>query len=130
LSWQKVSFDFGDNASVSASRNAWHGFWGVVLGLMVIALILLVGARMAKVALPEAIPYGRLVLGLAALILLFAVLKNLFDDFSAWGSYLGIALAAAVVLGAWRHFAETGETLPAQVASALRQDPAEAQGED
>lgn len=108
LPWQKV-----DISVISVSRNAWHGFWGVVMCLMVIVLLVLVAAKTFGVALPPVIPFGLTTLALGVAILVFAVLKNLTDDFSAWGSYLGIVVSAFLALGAWRVFAESGEKLPA-----------------
>lgn len=107
LPWQKVSV-----GPFSQSWTAWHGFWGVFLGLMTIALVVWVAARAFGVALPANIPDGLATLVLGALILLFAVIKNLADDFSAWGSYLGIVLAAGVAAGAWLTFQASGEALP------------------
>ena len=47
-----------------------------------------------------------------ASILLFALIKNLADDYSAWPSYIGIVLAALVAAGAWLTFQLSGESLP------------------
>lgn len=107
LAWQKVEISV-----ISVTRNAWHGFFGVLMCLGVIVLIALVAAKTFGVALPPAIPFGLVTLGLGVGILVCAVLKNLTDDYSAWASYLGIVLAALVALGSWRVFGETGEKLP------------------
>jgi hypothetical protein len=117
FAWQKVSVKVGGVEVVSATASAWHGFWGVLLGLMTIALVLWVAARAFGVALPATVPDGLLTLALGALILLFAVLKNLIDDYSAWASYVGIVLAAAVAAGAWLSFQESGESLPKRAAA-------------
>jgi hypothetical protein len=68
------------------------------------------------VALPINVPDGLLTLALGVLTVLFAVLKNLADDYSAWASYVGIVLAAVVAAGAWLVFQESGEPLPARAA--------------
>jgi hypothetical protein len=107
LPWQKVSA-FG----ISVSWTAWHGFWGVLLGLMTIALVAWVAARAFGVALPKEVPDGLVTLALGVLILVFALAKNLDDSYSAWGSYVGIVLAAAVAYGAWLTFQLSGEALP------------------
>jgi hypothetical protein len=108
LSWQSVSYQGVE----LASRNAWHGFWGVLLGLMTVALVAWVIARLFGVEMPEGVPEGLISLVLGVAILVFAVLKNLIDDYSAWASYVGIVLAAVVAYGAWRNFEESGESLP------------------
>lgn len=107
LPWQKISI-----GPFSNSWTAWHGFWGVLLGLMTIALVVWVAARVFGVELPVKIPDGVTTLALGGLILLFAVIKNIADDYSAWGSYLGIVLAAGVAYGAWLTFQSSGESLP------------------
>lgn len=112
FAWQKVEVKVGGVAVVSATANAWHGFWGVLLCLMTIAIVAWVAARAFGVALPATVPDGIVVLALGALILLFALLKNLTDDYSAWASYVGIVLAGGVAFGAWLAFQESGESLP------------------
>jgi hypothetical protein len=107
FAWQKVSI-----GPFTASRNGWHGFWGVLLGLMTIAIVAWVAARAFGVALPANIPDGLATLSLGALILLFALIKNLADDYSAWPSYVGIVLAALIAVGAWLTFQLSGESLP------------------
>jgi hypothetical protein len=108
FAWQSVEFQGVE----LASQNAWHGFWGVVLGLLVIVLLAWGIARIAGVQLPENMQQGLITLVLGVLILVFAVLKNLIDDYSAWASYVGIVLAAVIAYGAWRNFQESGESLP------------------
>ena len=119
LPWQSYS-GFGS----SVSWTAWHGFWGVLLGLMTIALVAWVAARAFGVALPENVPDGLVTLVLGVLILVFAVAKNLDDSYSAWGSYVGIVLAAAVAYGAWLTFQLSGESLPSMGGSGSPTTPA------
>lgn len=112
--WQSVSI---------FSANAWHGFWGVMLGLMTIALVLWVGARAFGVALPANVPDGRVTLALGGLIVLFAVIKTLSDSYSAWPSYVGIVLGAGVAYGAWLTFDASGESLPRVAAASAPPAP-------
>jgi hypothetical protein len=112
LNWQQVSVSFGGEEVASGGQSAWHGFWGVVLGLMTVALVAWVIARMFGVKLPEGVPEGLVSLILGGLILLFAIIKVLADDFVHWPAYVGIVLAAVVTYGAWRNFQESGESLP------------------
>ncbi len=107
FNWQSVSI-----GPVSVGQSAWHGFWGVLLGLMTIALLAWVGARAFGVALPANVPDGLLTLGLGALIVLFAVIKALSDSYTAWPAYVGIVLGALVAVGAWLNFQDSGEALP------------------
>jgi hypothetical protein len=107
-SWSAESF----GVSVGWSLNAWHGFWGVLLGLLTIAIVAWTLARAFGVELPANVPDGVTTLALGAAILVCALLKNLTDDYSAWGSYVGLVLAALVAAGAWMNFKESGEELP------------------
>jgi hypothetical protein len=107
LAWQEVSVEVGGVEIASASRNAWHGFWGVVMGLALIALLVWVALQIWKVELPNLnVPEKTVTAGLAGLVFVFAVLKNLIDDYSAWPSYVGIVLAAGVALGGWMRLQE------------------------
>jgi hypothetical protein len=112
--WQSV-----DVGPFEVGQNAWHGFWGVMLGLLTIAIIAWAVVRILQPELLKSIPApeGTLVLGLGALILVFAVLKNLIDDYSAWAAYVGIILAAGVAFGAWLHAQDVGFTMPAWTSS-------------
>jgi fatty acid desaturase len=107
LQWQQVSF-----GPISAGRNAWHGFWGVLMCLMVIALLLWSAARAFGVALPAQVPDGLVTLALGVLIPLFALLKAITDDAVHWPAWIGVILGAAVAYGAWLVFAASGEKLP------------------
>jgi hypothetical protein len=118
LAWQKVEVDLGEFGGVSASANAWHGFWGVLLGLATIAILVWAGARAFGLDLPGSLPDGLVTLSLGVVVFVSALLKNLVDDYSAWASYVGVVLAAGVVYGAWMSFAESGEELPGRTAAA------------
>ncbi|HLX19938.1 MAG TPA: hypothetical protein VKR23_07280 [Gaiellaceae bacterium] len=107
LDWQQVSTSF-----ITAGRSAWHGFWGIVMCLALIVLLVWALARVFGVALPVQVPDGLATLGLAALILLFAIIKVLSDSYVHWPAYVGIILAAAVGYGAWLVFQTSGESLP------------------
>jgi hypothetical protein len=122
FAWQSITVSgFG-----TASWTAWHGFWGVLLGLMTIALVAWVLARTFGVEMPAGIPEGLISLVLGILIFAFALLKNLIDDYSAWASYVGIVLAAIVAYGAWLNFQESGESLPSMPRTATAGAPAAA----
>ena len=99
-------------ASGPYGLSAWHGFWGVLLGLMTLALLAWVGARAFGVALPANVPDGLFTLGLGVLMILFALIKALSDSYTAWPAYVGIVLAAVVAYGGWLNFQDSGEELP------------------
>ena len=99
LDWQSV-----DVGPFSVGENAWSGFWGVIMGLALLALLALVIARVFDVELPAGLPEGRIIVGLGVLIFVFALLKNLIDDYSSLWSYIGVLLAAGVAYGAWLRY--------------------------
>lgn len=102
FNWQEVSVEVGGVEVAAAGQSAWHGFWGVVMGLATIAVIGWVGVQLLNVKLPELpVPARTITLALGALIFAFALIKNLADDYSTFWSYVGIVLAAAVAVGGW-----------------------------
>jgi hypothetical protein len=119
LNWQKVSAKVAGVEIASASRNAWHGFWGVLLALLTIALLAwLVAAilgAMPKLPVPETL----LSAGLGAAILLCAFLKAITDDFSTVWAWIGVVLAGLIAAGAWLRVQEGGgmETLRSETAA-------------
>jgi hypothetical protein len=119
LAWQKVSVEVSGVEVASASQNAWNGFWGVVMGLALVALLVWVGLQIANVDLNLNVPEKTVTMALAGIVLVFAVLKNLIDDYSAWPSYVGIVLAAGVAAGAWMRMQD-----PEPVAAGATSEPA------
>jgi hypothetical protein len=120
LPWQRPSVEIGDVEIAAANINAWHGFWGVVLGLLTIALLVWIGLRVAGVAVNVDLPAPEptLVAIVGGLIFLFALVKNLVDDYSAWASYVGLVLAAGVAVGAWLRMQEGGERVTSNAPTA------------
>ena len=105
--WQQVG-----NSFITVGQSAWHGFWGIFMCLALIVVLAWTLARAFGIALPAQVPDGLATLGLAALILLFAVIKALTDSYVHWPAYVGIILAAGVGYGAWLVFQASGESLP------------------
>jgi hypothetical protein len=128
LNWQSISVGVSGVTVVSAGQSAWHGFWGVLLGLLTLALLLWVGARAFGVALPATIPDGLATLAVGGLIVLFALLKTVTESYSAWPSYVGIVLGAGVAYGAWLVFQESGESLPRVATATAGASAADARG--
>jgi hypothetical protein len=118
LDWQHVSASFG-GVTVGGGRSAWHGFWGILMVLMLLALLAWTIARAFGVTLPEQVPDGLATLALGVLIPLFALIKAISDDYVHWPAWVGVILGAVIAYGAWQVFAESGEKLPSMQA----QDP-------
>jgi hypothetical protein len=96
LSWQAVTV-----GRLTYSRNAWHGFWGVILGLMSIAFLLSASVQGGIVEFKLRLPHRLIAIVLAPVMLVFAVIKTISDENSAWASYVGIVLAGVLVVAAW-----------------------------
>ena len=84
LGWQSISV-----GGLAYSRNAWHGFWGVVLGLMAVAFLLNAITQAGIVEFRLRLPHRLFSLVLAPAMFVFAVIKTITDDHSAWPSYVG-----------------------------------------
>jgi hypothetical protein len=121
LPWQ--SFDLPEPFS-DVTRSGWHGFWGVVLGLLLIVLLAWLVVRIAAVDIPLPVSSAMTAGLLGTLILFFAVIKNLVDDESTIWSYIGVVLAIAIAYGAWMQIQEAGgvDTLKSEATS--RRPPA------
>lgn len=119
FAWQKVTVTILGVEAASAKANAWHGFWGVVMGLLVILLVAWLIARLAAVDIPLPVSTAMVGATIAVIIFLFGLIKNLADDYSTFWSYLGVILAALIVVGAWLQVQESGglETLKAEATS-------------
>jgi hypothetical protein len=105
--WQEVSI-LGN----SAGNTAWHGFWGTVMCLALIVLLVWTAAKAFGVELPVNVPDGLTSLGLSVLIVLFAFIKAVSDDFVHWPAWAGVVLGAVITYGAWLIFQASGESLP------------------
>ena len=117
--WQEVDFDLGAQGSGSAGVSAWDNFLGIVMGLLTIVLIARIAARLAAVDVPIPLSFATTSFVLGVLIAVFAVLKNLTDDYSTFWSYVGVGLAVIIAVGAWMEVQEAGgvEHLKSQMPS-------------
>lgn len=114
LHWQSV-----DLGPISVGQNAWHGFWGIVMALALIVLLAWIVVRLVGVNLSLPVSETMVAAALAAIVLVFAVIKNLADDYSTIWSYIGIVLGAAIAYGAWLQVQAAGgvDTLRSEVSS-------------
>jgi len=112
LPWQDVGDEVGDIAEafgVDTSFTAWHGFWGVMLGLLTIVLVAWVLIRMLGNEFRLPVSETMVAAGLGLLIFLFALIKVLVDnEFRAAWAWVGLILAALVAIGAWMQVQEAG----------------------
>jgi hypothetical protein len=101
--WQEVDTPLG-----SFGQSAWHGFWGVVMGILTIILVARIAARLAAVEVPIPLSFATTSFVLGVLIAICAVLKLLTDDFRNFWAFIGVGLAIVVAIGAWLEVQEAG----------------------
>ena len=129
LPWQ--DFDVGgiaDELGVDATWSGWHGFAGVVLGLLTIILLAWVIVRLASVNIPLPVSTAMTAALLGTLILIFAIIKILTilgDEQTIW-AWIGLVLAIVVAVGAWQTVQEAGgvDTLRSEIPSMQSSDTA------
>ena len=101
--WQRVSL-----GGFSYSWNAWHGDKGVLLGALSATLVVWTAGRALGVVPPARVAETAVTLALAVLVFALAAVKTIHDDDSAWGSYAGVVIAAAIVALAWQAYQRGG----------------------
>ena len=105
FNWQEV--DISGIASVG--RSMWHG-WGVLAGLLAIALLVWEVIRLANINVAMPVTPAMTSAALAVLLAIFTVIKFLADnEFRTFWAWLGLILAIAIVVGAWLNMQAAGE---------------------
>jgi hypothetical protein len=123
FNWQEVEFE----GIASAGRSMWSGF-GVVAGLIAIALLVWEAVRLANINVALPVTPAMTSAALAILLLIFTVIKFFADnEFRTFWAWLGLALAIAIVVGAWMNMQAAGESM-ADVKASLSSAAASAKG--
>ena len=111
LPWQ--DFDEGgvaDALGIDATWSGWHGFVGVVLGLLTIIVLAWCIVRLASVDIPLPVSTAMTAALLGTLVLIFAIIKMLTilgDEQTIW-AWLGLVLAIVIAVGAFQTVQEAG----------------------
>jgi hypothetical protein len=129
LPWQ--DFDVGgiaDELGVDATWSGWHGFAGVVLGLLTIIVLAWCIVRLASVDIPLPVSTAMTAALLGTLVLIFAIIKILTilgDEQTIW-AWIGLLLAIVIAAGAFQTVQEAGgvETLRSEIPSMQSSDSA------
>jgi MFS superfamily sulfate permease-like transporter len=100
FTWQKNDQMFGKKFVLTQSLDGWDA-WGLLLGLLTLAIVTLAIIRYTGLELSPEVPWNLVTLVLGALVFLVAFVKNLTDSGSTIPSYVGVALAGAVAVGAY-----------------------------
>ena len=111
LHWQQVNVNVAGLVSLSGGQSAWHGFWGVLLGLLLVALVIWIIGR-AYGLVPAVVPEGIATFAAAALVPVLVLIKVIADDYVHWPAYVGLVLGAVIAYGGWLVFGESGERHP------------------
>lgn len=106
LHWQQVSL-----GPISVGVSMWHGL-GVLVGLLLLAILVSEGAQVAgiKIAIGP-LSSSMVTSALAALLVLFTLIKVLSNDYVAVWAWIGLVLAAGIAVGAWLRMQSAGESL-------------------
>ncbi len=95
----------------------WHG-WGVLAGLVAIAIIVWEGLRLANMKIEIGLTPAMVTAALAILLLVFTVLKFLVsNEFRTFWAWLGLLLAILIAVGAWVNMKQLGESVSEMGAS-------------
>jgi hypothetical protein len=100
FTWQENDQRFGKKFVFTQSLDGWDA-WGLLLGLLTLAIVTLGVIRLTSLELSSEVPWNLVTLVLGALVSLVALMKNLTDNGSTIPSYVGVALAGAVAVGAY-----------------------------
>lgn len=111
LPWQRPCED------ICFSANAWGGngaFFGVMLGLFALLLVIGVGMTIAGIALPPGISLSTVVSGLTFGTVLLAVIKFLFviGESGSYGAWVGLVLAIVIAYGGYLKMQEAKAISP------------------
>jgi hypothetical protein len=102
----------GDVVGVDAGVSMWNGV-GVIAGLVAIVLLVWQAIRLANINLEVGVTPAMITAALAALLLLFTVIRVLdgyeFADRTIW-LWLGLVLAIVIAVGAWMNMQASGES--------------------
>jgi hypothetical protein len=118
LPWQDFGNELTEGVGLDLSVNGWHGFWGILLGLVTLVLVVWLGLQVAGVDLSAVnlpVTQAMITLGVGVLLLAVAVIKLLTilgDEATIW-AYLGIILAAIAAYGAYQRSREMEAVAPA-----------------
>jgi hypothetical protein len=101
LTWQNLEVDYGRTGTGTQLLDGWDVF-GLVIGMLTVAIVsLVIIVKLSDVDTSPDVAWELITLVLSAAVLGLVLAKNLTDRDSAWPSYLGLALALAVVAGAF-----------------------------
>jgi len=108
LPWQRVCLGI---LGICPSANAWGGngsFFGVMLGLFTIALLIGQIMTVAGVAMPPGVPVSTVLAGLTFGTVLFALIKFLIvvGKSGSYGAWIGLILAIAIAYGGYMKMQE------------------------
>lgn len=106
LHWQQVSV-----GPISVGVSMWHGL-GVLVGLLLLAILVWEAVQVAGIKIAFGpLSASMVTSALAALLVLFTLIKVLSNDYVAVWAWIGLVLAAGIAVGAWLSMQSAGESL-------------------
>ncbi len=107
LTWQNLRVEFPGAGTATVPLDGWDA-WGLLIAFTSIGLVVVVAVVYASdVEIDEDIRWELWILVAALGLFAATLVKNLTDDASAWASYVGVALAALVLVGAYLNWTPT-----------------------
>jgi hypothetical protein len=88
--------------------SAWDDIGGIIMALLTLVLVAWIIAKLAGVEIPLPVSETVLAAAFGVLIFLLALIKNLQDDYSSAWAWIGLILAAAILVGAWLQVQASG----------------------
>jgi hypothetical protein len=105
LTWQNLKVDFGPQGTATSMLDGWDA-WGLLIAFTSIGLVTVVFVVYGSdVEVAEDVRWELWIFVGALALFAMTLVKNLTDAESAWASYVGVLLAAAVVYGALLNWA-------------------------
>lgn len=100
MTWQSLQVEFPGAGTSTMLLDGWDA-WGLLIAFLSLALLAVVSVVYASsVEVSDDVQWELWVLVAAAALFAVTLVKNLTDSHSAWASYVGLALAAVVLIGA------------------------------
>ena len=101
LTWQSIEVSFPGAGTATVLLDGWDA-WGLLIAFLGVGLAVVVSVLYASdVEVSDDVRWELWTLVAAAALFAATLMKNLTDDHSAWASYVGVALAGAVLVGAF-----------------------------
>jgi hypothetical protein len=112
LQWNRACAEAGVLGSFCVGVSGWHGFFGILNGLLALIIIVMEAVILANLEINVGTPEmrSRVDAGIAWVLLVSTLIKVLLvdNDFISWPAWVGIVLAVVIAYGGWMRWQEAG----------------------